>query len=113
MCNTDGERAPSYRIEVEGQLDLRWSDWFDGLSISYQIGRNNEPLSVLSGAIVDQAALHGILTSVRDLNLTLISVTRIEPEPSADGGEEERMRESKSEFESIQRPEGRPTWQRT
>lgn len=59
-----------YRIRVQGHLGSHWSDWFDGLTIT------NEPTgeAVLTGPIPDQAALHAILTRVRDLGLTLVSV---------------------------------------
>jgi hypothetical protein len=59
-----------YEIRVKGHLDGRWSDWFDGLEITNL--KNGEAL--LSGEIVDQAALHGVLTRVRDLGLPLLSV---------------------------------------
>ena len=57
-------------------LDQRWSDWFDGLQVSSQ----PDGVTVLAGPVADQAALHGLLTKVRDLNLPLLSVRRIEPE---------------------------------
>ena len=62
-----------YEIRVKGPLDPRWSEWFDGLQIT------NEPNgeALLSGYIADQAALHGALAKVRDLNLQLISVTSV------------------------------------
>jgi hypothetical protein len=62
-----------YEIRVKGHLDPRWSEWFDGLQIT------NEPNgeALLSGYIPDQAALHGVLAKVRDLNLQLISVTSV------------------------------------
>lgn len=65
------EAPVEYRIRVKGHLDSRWSEWFGGLTIT------NEPTgeAVLTGPILDQVALHGILTKVRDLGLTLISVT--------------------------------------
>lgn len=62
-----------YKIRVKGHLDRRWSDWFDGLEIINL--QNGE--TILSGDIVDQAALHGVLAKVRDLNLPLISVTSV------------------------------------
>jgi hypothetical protein len=62
-----------YKIRVRGHLDRRWSDWFDGLEIINL--QNGE--TILSGDIVDQAALHGVLAKVRDLNLPLISVTSV------------------------------------
>jgi hypothetical protein len=67
----------NYEIRVEGLLDPRWSSWFDGLHIT------NEPrgVTVMAGAVVDQAALHGLLVKIRDLGLPLISVYRIDPQP--------------------------------
>ena len=65
-----------YEIRVKGHLDGRWSEWFDGLAIA----NVEDGDAVLSGEIVDQSALHGVLTRVRDLNLLLISVTSVDPE---------------------------------
>lgn len=62
-----------YQIKVQGKLDEGWSDWFDGMTISFESGT-----SVMVGTVVDQAALHGILVKIRDMHLTLVSVTRIE-----------------------------------
>ncbi len=66
---------PVYEIRVKGHLDSRWSEWFDGLEISNL--ENGD--AVLSGDIVDQAALHGLLTRVRDLVLPLVGVRRLDP----------------------------------
>lgn len=62
-------------IKVKGYLDQQWSDWFAGLKLAYPA--ENETL--LSGMIPDQAALYGLLERIRDLNLTLISVTCTSP----------------------------------
>ncbi len=64
-----------YEIRVEGELPSDWSAWFDGL----QIRRGTCGQSVLSGRLADQAALHGVLAKIRNLNLTLISVTQCGP----------------------------------
>jgi hypothetical protein len=65
-----------YRITIKGHLDSEWSDWFDGLTIT-QVD-NGE--TVLTGPVVDQTALHGVLMKIRDLGLPLLSLTRIETE---------------------------------
>ncbi len=57
------------KIKVEGHLDKKWKDWFDGMEIKYE-GEN----TILSGDIKDEAFIHGILNRIRDLNLKLISV---------------------------------------
>ncbi len=62
-----------YWITIKDHLDKKWSDWFEGLTIAYE-GDN----SILSGPVSDQAALHGLLIKIRDLNMTLLSVERIE-----------------------------------
>jgi hypothetical protein len=59
-----------YEIKVKGHLDPRWSDWFAGLELTHL----EEDETLLSGPLPDQAALHGLLERVRDLNLTLVSV---------------------------------------
>jgi hypothetical protein len=60
-----------YEIKIKGHLDQCWSEWFSGLQLTHLVG--NETL--LSGPLPDQGALHGLLERVRDLNLSLISVT--------------------------------------
>ena len=62
-----------YEIRVAGHLELHWSDWFEGLAITHP----NETETLLSGPVVDQAALHGLLARVRDMNLELISVRKL------------------------------------
>jgi hypothetical protein len=63
-----------YEIRVEEQLDLHWSSWFDGMTVTNEASGE----TVLSGSVVDQAALHSLLNKARDLNLTLISVMRVQ-----------------------------------
>jgi hypothetical protein len=64
-----------YEIKIRGHLDQQWSDWFAGMKLSYL----ERDVSLLSGPLPDQAALHGLLERIRDLNLTLISVTSGDP----------------------------------
>jgi len=64
-----------YQIRVKGRLDPSWSSWFDNMTLTFAQGE-----TIISGAVADQAALHGLLTKVRDLGLTLIDVRRVEPE---------------------------------
>lgn len=63
-----------YQIRVQGHLGSEWSDWFGGLSIR----REGNGDTLLSGAVVDQAALYGLLRKVRDLGMPLISVNRLQ-----------------------------------
>jgi len=69
---SEHERLEVYQITVLGHLDSEWSDWFDGLTIT--LVDNGE--TILTGPIVDQAALHGVLIKIRDLGLPLHSLTR-------------------------------------
>lgn len=64
-----------YQIRIRGHLDRRWRDWFEGMSISLE--DNGDTL--ITGPVIDQAALHGLVKKVRDLGLPLISVNRIDP----------------------------------
>jgi len=74
----DKDLTEVYQIKVRGRLDARWSDWFGGMAIAYEMGSDGLPVTTLTGSVVDQAALYGILWKLRDLNLKLISVTPIE-----------------------------------
>ena len=74
MSNKQNEKARIYQIRIEGQLDQQWTDWFEGLSITQE----EDVTTVLTGPIVDQSALHGLLKKVRDLGMPLVSVNRIE-----------------------------------
>jgi hypothetical protein len=64
-----------YEIRVQGLLDAGWADWLGGMDLRHERGRE----TVLTGAVPDQAYLHGLLARIRDLNLTLIAVNRIGP----------------------------------
>jgi hypothetical protein len=64
-----------YEIRVKGILDGRWAAWFEGLQVT-----SDGDETVIAGTVVDQAALHGLLTKVRDLGLHLISVRHLGPD---------------------------------
>ena len=77
---TGTTRAPGgYRLRVEGHLDQRWSAWFDDLTLTPE----RDGTTSLSGAVTDQAELHSLLTKIRDLGITLISVDVIDPADEA------------------------------
>jgi len=80
MDNRFRGKQAYYSIRVRGELDLQWSDWFDGMIITHDSDGN----STLAGSLVDQAALYGLLDKARDLGLVLLSVTT-EPAPSTGG----------------------------
>lgn len=65
-----------YQIKIKGHLDPRWSEWFEGLTLSHEVDGN----TILSGPVVDQAALFGILLKLHNLNLPLLSVNQVETE---------------------------------
>ena len=67
------ERPVRYEVRVDGILDDRWADWFGGLQVS-----SDGTQTVIIGLLPDQPALHGLLTKIRDLGLSLISVRRLD-----------------------------------
>jgi hypothetical protein len=67
-----------YRVRVQGKLDKRWLDWFEGMTMRVERASDGTCITTLTGAVADQARLRGILSKLWDLNLTLVSVTRIE-----------------------------------
>ncbi|RPJ32175.1 MAG: hypothetical protein EHM35_11730 [Planctomycetaceae bacterium] len=72
-----------YEIKIRGHLDQCWSDWFADLKLTHLEGNQ----TLLSGSLPDQAALHGLLERIRDLNLTLISVSWGDPSAQQSDGE--------------------------
>jgi len=76
MTNPHKYHAPiQLRIKLKGHLDHKWSDWFEKMAISTESDKK-----ILTGPVVDQTALHGLLIRIRDLNLTLLSVEQIDPD---------------------------------
>jgi hypothetical protein len=71
----DPAQPQVYQIRIKGHLGHQWTEWFEGLSIT--LTDNGETL--LTGPLIDQAALHGVLKKVRDLALPLVSVNRVKP----------------------------------
>ena len=65
-----------HEIRVQGHLDDRWIDWLEGLALT----RENDGTTTLTGPLADQAALHGVLNTIRDLNLPIVSVRRVSPD---------------------------------
>ena len=68
--------AEQYEIRIRGHLDSRWAAWFDGLSLTNE----QDGTTVISGSVLDQSALHGLLQKVRDVGLPLVSVTQLDPD---------------------------------
>ncbi len=64
-----------YQIKIRGHLGAAWADWFEGLTITLEEGGD----TLLTGPVVDQAALHGLLKKVRDLRMPLVSVNQVPP----------------------------------
>jgi len=77
-AKTDPRQPIVYQIRMEGHLDTQWVDWFSGLFITLE--ENGDTL--LTGPIVDQAALFGLVKKIRDLGLPLVSLNRVDPEKS-------------------------------
>ena len=72
----DPRQPMGYQIRITGQLGSRWADWFEGLTITVDGGD-----TLITGSVVDQAALYGLLKRVRDLGMPLVSVTPVEAGP--------------------------------
>jgi hypothetical protein len=64
-----------YQIRIKGHLGREWTDWFEGLTITLE----DNGKTLLTGPVVDQAALHGVLKKVRDLGMPLLSASRVTP----------------------------------
>jgi hypothetical protein len=86
MMDTPSSQPMYYEIRLKGQLDARWAEWFEGLKITLE----EDGDTLLTGPVVDQAALHGLLKRVRDLGMILVSVNQVQ-------SKETRKKDSKKE----------------
>jgi len=77
---TNHTQPEIFKIRLQGHLDTRWASWFDGLTITL----TEDGDTVLTGPVVDQPALHGLLKKVRDLGIPLLSVCHISSEQADD-----------------------------
>lgn len=73
--NVDPSQPTIYQIRIRGHLGDQWAEWFGGLTITQEAGGD----TLLTGAVVDQSALHGLLKKVRDLGMPLVSVNCVDP----------------------------------
>jgi hypothetical protein len=79
---TNPSQTVIYQIRIKGHLGSQWTDWFEGLTITLE----EDGDTLLTGPVVDQAALHGLLKKVRDLGMPLVSVSPVEAGPSTTFG---------------------------
>ena len=70
----DRSESGRYEVRLTGHLDAHWTAWFDGLTVSHE----NDGTTAITGEVVDQAALHGLIQRVRDLGLPLVSVGKVD-----------------------------------
>jgi len=95
-ASTEDHHEPGrYEIRLKGHLDARWANWFEGLSFTHE----SDGTTTLSGPVVDQAALYGLLRKVRDLGLPLVSVIQVDPKQAngSDGNADSDHNRSKKE----------------
>ena len=83
----------AYQIQIQGLLDECWSEWFHGMTITFDQEDTTSSLTTLTGT-VDHSALHGILALIRDLNLKLVSVTQIKAHERQKGESNEQIGEN-------------------
>jgi len=81
----NNDQASLYQIRVKGHLDRQWSDWFEGMAITPE----KDGTTLLTGPVIDDAALHGLLKKVRDSGLRLLSVNQSETNPANEADREQ------------------------
>ena len=72
----DSDEPVVYQIRIKGHLGSQWADWFGGLTVKLEADGD----TLLTGAVADQAALHGLLKKLRDLGIPLISISPVKPD---------------------------------
>jgi hypothetical protein len=72
------DQPATYTIKVQGRLDASWSAWFDDLTVTVASGDGGPAITTLTGPVIDQVALHGLLARIRDLGLPLLLVQCLE-----------------------------------
>lgn len=86
----NGQNGGTYEFRIKGRLDDRWLDWFEGMTLRYtQDSKTGLDVTEIRATLADQPALHGFLGKIRDLNLTLLSVRKLNHENGdlpAEGG---------------------------
>jgi hypothetical protein len=75
------DQPTTYLIKVKGRLDASWAGWFDSMDIMVTEDEDGATVTSMTGLVVDQVALHGLLARIRDLNLQLLSVQRLDGSP--------------------------------
>lgn len=76
----DHAPIPHFEIRVDGHLGSRWAAWFDGMTLTNE----DDGTTIISGPVVDQAALHGVLQKLRDLGISLRSLTQLGPDTATE-----------------------------
>ena len=86
----------AYQIEVQGRLNKSWSSWLNDMTIAVRTGDDGLAITVLTGIVADQSALHGLLARIRDLGMPLLLVKRVRnKEPACNGAPNQPAEESK------------------
>jgi hypothetical protein len=79
QSNPEAYQRIVYQFRIKGHLGQKWMNWFEGLTVTLEKDGN----TLLSGTVVDQAALHGLLKKIRDLGMPLLAVNQVEPKQEA------------------------------
>lgn len=80
MPERDPDQRSIFQIRIKGHLSEQWTDWFEGLTITLEEDGN----TLLSGSVLDQSALHGILKKIRNLGIPLLSINSMDADPAID-----------------------------